>query len=111
MNRVHAEPRASRRGGIDPDDRAAVERAIAAVVGKGDATALADNFGAYQTLARGEQLRIEQFRAGLPRGVPVAVVPNFARDVHDVATLASMHPHCSDDAERVLAGCSPTYAS
>jgi anion-transporting ArsA/GET3 family ATPase len=93
MNRVHAELRASRRGGVDPDDRAAVERAIAAAVGKGDVAALADNFAAYQTLARGEQLRIEQFRAGLPRGVPVAVVPNFARDVHDLATLASMHAH------------------
>jgi anion-transporting ArsA/GET3 family ATPase len=93
MNRVHAELRARRRGGIDPDDREAVAHAIARAAGAADAPALAENFAAYQTLSRGEQLRIEQFRAGLPRGVPVAVVPNFARDVHDLATLAGMHAH------------------
>jgi hypothetical protein len=29
----------------------------------------------------------------LPKRVPMVVVPNFSRDVHDLATLAAMHPH------------------
>jgi hypothetical protein len=36
---------------------------------------------------------MEQFRAGLPKRVPLVVVPNFARDVHDLATLAAMHAY------------------
>ena len=43
--------------------------------------------------AFGESLRLEMFRTGLPKGVPVVRVPNFARDVHDLAGLAAMHPH------------------
>jgi hypothetical protein len=58
-----------------------------------EARELAANFADYQALARGESLRIEQFRAGLPRRVPLVAVPNFARDVHDLAALAAMHPH------------------
>ena len=58
-----------------------------------EARELAANFVDYQALARGESLRIEQFRVGLPRRVPLVTVPNFARDVHDLASLAAMHPH------------------
>ena len=54
---------------------------------------LAENFVDYQVLARGESLRLEQFQSGLPRGIPVVKVPNFARDVHDLASLAAMHAH------------------
>jgi anion-transporting ArsA/GET3 family ATPase len=92
MNRVHAELHAPRRGGVDPDDSDAVLRLMTPIAGAA-ATDLCANFAAYQTLARGEHLRIEQFRSDLPARVPVAVVPNFTRDVHDLATLASMHPH------------------
>jgi anion-transporting ArsA/GET3 family ATPase len=92
MNRVHAELRRDKRGTIDPDDAAAVSRLVAAAVGAAEASALVQNFADYQTLARGEQLRIEQFRAGLPKRVPMVTVPNFSRDVHDLATLAAMHP-------------------
>jgi anion-transporting ArsA/GET3 family ATPase len=92
MNRVHAELRRDKRGTIDPDDSDAVARIVAGAVGPGEAAALVENFADYQTLARGEQLRIEQFRAGLPKRVPMVTVPNFSRDVHDLATLAAMHP-------------------
>src|SRR5262249_37069788 len=91
MNRVHAELRRDKRGTIDPDDFEAVSRIVGGAVGSVEARALVENFADYQTLARGEQLRIEQFRAGLPKGVPMATVPNFSRDVHDLATLAAMH--------------------
>ncbi|MGH7893171.1 MAG: ArsA family ATPase [Candidatus Binatia bacterium] len=93
LNRVHPELRAAGRGEIDPDDREAVTRLVARVVGTAEAAGLAANFVDYQTLARGEQLRIEQFRTGLPTATPVVSVPNFARDVHDLATLAAMHAH------------------
>jgi anion-transporting ArsA/GET3 family ATPase len=92
MNRVHSELRRHRRG-IDPDDLEAVERVVAQAVGPAHAPALVQNFVAYQALARGEQLRMEQFRVGLPKRVPCAVVPNFPRDVHDLHALAAMHPH------------------
>jgi len=93
MNRVHAELRREKRGTIDPDDLDTVGRIVAGAVGATDAPALVENFADYQTLARGEQLRIEQFRAGLPKRVPMVTVPNFSRDVHDLATLAAMHPY------------------
>ena len=99
LNRVHHEFRPERRGrrGVDvgPEDvqeiAAVVERALGGR--RADAEELAANFADYQALARGESLRIEQFRAGLPRRVPVVTVPNFARDVHDLAALAAMHAH------------------
>jgi anion-transporting ArsA/GET3 family ATPase len=95
LNRVHSEYRPPRRGEIGPEDAEQVARAVAAALGGGgrDARELAANFVDYQALARGESLRLEQFRAGLPRGVPVVQVPNFARDVHDLTSLAEMHAH------------------
>jgi anion-transporting ArsA/GET3 family ATPase len=93
MNRVHAEVRRDKRGTVDPDDQDAVTALVARAVAGRDPGPLVENFAAYQALARGEQLRIEQFRAGLPKRVPMVLVPNFARDVHDLATLAGMHPH------------------
>ncbi len=99
LNRVHHEFRPSRRGRrggeVGPEEvhelASFVERALGGRAS--DAAELAANFADYQALARGESLRIEQFRAGLPRRVPVVSVPNFARDVHDLAALAVMHAH------------------
>jgi len=100
FNRVHAEFRAAagrgrRRRDEAPEDVEQVAAVIARALGEGGASvhALAENFLDYQLLARGESLRLEQFRGGLPRTVPVVQVPNFARDVHDLASLASMHAH------------------
>jgi anion-transporting ArsA/GET3 family ATPase len=99
LNRVHHEFRPSRRGRrggeVGPEEvhelASFVERALGGRAS--DAAELAANFADYQALARGESLRIEQFRAGLPHRVPVVSVPNFARDVHDLAALAAMHAH------------------
>ena len=97
LNRVHQEfePARGAPAGIDADDVDEVAAAVARVLG-GDAIAaraLAENFADYQLLARGEQLRIEQFCSGLPRRVPLAEVPNFDRDVHDLRGLAALHPY------------------
>src|SRR5207249_3816302 len=78
---------------IGAEDVEQVADVVAQIVGAPEARELAANFVDYQVLARGESLRIEQFRAGLPRGVPVVHIPNFARDVHDLASLAGMHAH------------------
>jgi anion-transporting ArsA/GET3 family ATPase len=96
LNRVHREFRPARgrgrRGEVGPEDEAQVARVLADALGAEPAIGeLAANFADYQALARGESLRLEQFRAGLARGVPVVQVPNFSRDVHDLATLAAMH--------------------
>ncbi|TMB60613.1 MAG: ArsA family ATPase [Deltaproteobacteria bacterium] len=99
FNRVHHEYRPAgrgpRRGELGPEDAEQVARAVAKALGgaTGEAGALAANFVDYQVLARGESLRLEMFRAGLSRTVPVVQVPNFARDVHDLASLAEMHGH------------------
>jgi anion-transporting ArsA/GET3 family ATPase len=99
VNRVHHEfrPRGrggARRGEVGREETAEVARILAtALDGDETAAALAENFADYQILARGESLRLEQFRAGLPKGIPVVRVPNFTHDVHDLAGLAAMHPH------------------
>jgi anion-transporting ArsA/GET3 family ATPase len=100
VNRIHREFRPSGRGGlgraeVGPEEADHVGQVVATALGgpSREARELAANFVDYQILARGESLRLEPFRAGLPRGVPVALVPNFSRDVHDLASLAAMHPH------------------
>lgn len=99
MNRVHHEFRpAGRRAGkatdLGPEDVGVVAGVVARALGGASAEAreLAANFVDYQALARGESLRIEQFRADLPRRIPLVPVPNFPRDVHDLGALAGMHP-------------------
>jgi anion-transporting ArsA/GET3 family ATPase len=98
LNRVHPEFRPTGRGRrleSLPEDVDEVATVVARALGPGGrgARELAENFVDYQTLARGEWLRLEQFRSGLPRAVPVVQVPNFARDVHDLESLAAMHAH------------------
>ena len=99
INRVHPEFRPAattgrRRGELGPEDVDLVRAALARALGDTDDVArLTENFLDYQLLARGESLRIEQFRAGLTRRVPLVLVPNFARDVHDLASLAGLHAH------------------
>jgi anion-transporting ArsA/GET3 family ATPase len=54
---------------------------------------LARNFVAYQARARGDELRLEMFRQGLPRGVPLVRVPNLPSDIHDLSGLLLLHPY------------------
>jgi anion-transporting ArsA/GET3 family ATPase len=101
MNRVHA--LLVQDGGAD-GDADSVAAAIAPVVQSGltklPAERAADlvrrvavNFVAYQARARGDALRIENFRQGLPHGVPLVQVPDLARDIHEINGLCALHPH------------------
>ncbi len=96
FNRVHeelaADPGTFRGGTVTRVDEEAVRRALLdAGLPMAHTEWLAANFVDYQLLARGEALRMEQFRAGLPRKVPFVTVPNFDTDVHDLASLTRMH--------------------
>jgi anion-transporting ArsA/GET3 family ATPase len=96
FNRVHeefpADPEMFAAGTVARGDEAKIEAAMAeAGVDPAPAEWLARNFVDYQLLARGEALRMEQFRGGLPRRTPFVTVPNFDSDLHDVAGLTRMH--------------------
>ena len=96
FNRVHeefaADPALFPAGTVARADEPVIEEAIAATVPDPDrARWLARNFVDYQLLARGEALRMEQFRRGLPRRAPFVTVPNFESDLHDVVGLTRMH--------------------
>jgi anion-transporting ArsA/GET3 family ATPase len=106
FNRVHAEftdpidrtqfPHGEIRGDDEPRvadclERGGIEPALAA--------RLAQNFTAYQDVARGDGLRLEVFSQGLPRQVPIARVPNFSSDLHQLGALVRMHPYLFGDAK------------
>ena len=54
---------------------------------------LVRNFLRYETLARGDQLRIEAFRKQLQARTAITTVPNFNEDLHDLAGLRQMIPY------------------
>ncbi|MEB2285243.1 MAG: hypothetical protein B6D46_07445 [Polyangiaceae bacterium UTPRO1] len=98
FNRVHeelsADPAAFPGGTVTRLDEETVRTAlVAAGITCEHLDWLAANFVDYQLLARGEAIRMEQFRAGLSRRVPFVTVPNFDSDVHDLVSLTRMHPY------------------
>jgi anion-transporting ArsA/GET3 family ATPase len=98
FNRVHeefaADPAVFAGGDVTRGDEADVAAAlVAAGVPEAQVPWLAANFVDYQQLARGEALRLEQFRAGISRRVPFVTVPNFDTDLHDLASLTRMHAY------------------
>jgi hypothetical protein len=99
FNRVHqefpADPQTFSGETVARGDETVIRAALAeaGAVGGAHAEWLARNFVDYQLLARGEALRMEQFRGGLSRRIPFITVPNFETDLHDLAGLAGMHGH------------------
>ncbi len=97
FNRVHrefaADPELFPGGTVSRGDEALIEDVLASAgdLDGIDTAWLARNFVDYQLLARGEALRMEQFRSGLSRRLPFVTVPNFESDLHDVAGLVGMH--------------------
>ncbi len=88
FNRVHREIAAGRQS-LDADE---VARLLAHLLGDGaEVGKLAENFGRYEMLGRGDGLRMEAFRRLLPKGVAVIEVPNFNSDVHSLEDLRAMH--------------------
>ncbi len=102
FNRVHPEFKAERNGELASqppglDDCPEIEALLRSVLGRQLKRPvlrwLCRNFVGYQLLARGDALRMEQFRAALPRKIPLVSVPNFDTDLHDLGGLARMHSY------------------
>lgn len=92
FNRVHFEVAKDGTGAADRED--VVDCLVRGrLVPRELAGAFAENFLAYQALARGDALRLEQFASGLGRRIPVVHVPNFSTDLHRVESLVRLHPH------------------
>lgn len=100
MNRVHRlvagnglrdEPPEVIARAIEEPARSLLDRLPPGTDGRALLLRLAENFVRHQACARGDALRIEVFRQGLPRGVPLVQVPNLARDIHDVRGLVELH--------------------
>lgn len=89
FNRVHRESVLDLRAVDEEWLRGLVSRAA----GREQSVDLADTFLNYETLARGDNLRVEAFRKQLPRRTPVATVPNFNEDLHDLDGLRRMIPY------------------
>ncbi|MBI3300667.1 MAG: ArsA family ATPase [Deltaproteobacteria bacterium] len=62
---------------------------------------LAENFLAYQALARGEELRLEHFRRGLPARVPLVRVPALPAFPADLGGLGTLHGYLFSSAVSV----------
>ncbi|MFQ5666051.1 MAG: ArsA family ATPase [Candidatus Binatia bacterium] len=89
FNRTHREMTGRRRG-VKPEE---VTQLMVRLLGSQEQAArLADNFNRYESLGRGDGLRMEAFRRLLPKGVAIVEVPNFNSDIHSVAGLRAMHP-------------------
>lgn len=94
MNRVH-----ELSGALDPQPRLdGVEEALTAMAEQERlanpaalAGTLAGTWKDYVYRARGDALRIELFRAGLPGELPVAQIPDLSSDIHDIQGLRSLH--------------------
>ncbi len=102
FNRVHEEFAADaslfQAGTVARSDRPTIERALRDVgVGADAAAWMSTNFVDYQLLARGEALRMDQFRSQLARRTPIVTVPNFDSDLHDVDGLLHMHAYLFGD--------------
>jgi anion-transporting ArsA/GET3 family ATPase len=99
MNRVHPCVAADDDESLDGTGvGAAIRPWVAAVLARSSEHAvdrvvadLARNFVRHQARARGDAVRMEVFRGGLPEEVPVAEVPNLTRDVHDLGGLLGLH--------------------
>ncbi len=84
FNRIQAELAADDEGIDEERIDSAVQRAIESPATR---RRLVQNFLRYETQARGDQLRIENFREQLADDVPVAAIPNFEEDLHDLDGL------------------------
>jgi len=89
FNRVHREMPGGRRAVQREDVLAVMKRCVGNTT---LAAQLTENFARYESLGRGDGLRMEAFRRVLPKDVVRAEVPNFNSDIHTVAGLRAMHP-------------------
>lgn len=95
FNRVH-EGASLTSSSLDP---AKLRRVVSSVIGPAlRADSIVENFLRFDVLARGDHLRIAAFRKRLTGRPAVAMVPNFAEDLHAIGDLKKMLPHLVGDA-------------
>lgn len=90
FNRVHRESELELRASDEKRLRALVKRVLH---GSERAERFVDNFFQYETLARGDAVRIEAFAKQIPAELSVVTVPNFDEDLHDLDGLRRMIPY------------------
>lgn len=102
MNRVHslgAEHANDRQTTDEIAEEIGSEVAAALDLPPGDAAAdrvassLAGNLAGWRARARGDVLRTELFRSGLPPAIPLVQVPDLGADIHDLGGLGSLHAY------------------
>jgi len=89
FNRVHKEFDGRRQWGAGE----ALAELARRLGDEGAARRLWENFERYETIARGDAVRLESFRRQLPRRIATVEIPNFETDLHDMAGLGRMHPY------------------
>ncbi len=90
FNRVHRDcGQTQGAGGMAP----LADLLLRAVGDASIAARLRRNFERYESLGRGDAVRLEAFRAQIARVVATAEVPNFNADIHSVSGLSRMHPY------------------
>ncbi len=80
----------------DGEGRAAAAAELTALLDETSAKRLLANFDRYETLARGDVVRMESFRREIRKRLAVVEIPNFDSDLHDVSGLERMHPYLFD---------------
>ena len=75
------------------DERARLERDLAAALSDGLAAKVARNFENYRALARHDRDAVERLRDRLGRGESLILVPYLDEDVHDLRGLAAVGEH------------------
>jgi hypothetical protein len=95
MNRVHLPLPGMDGGKVSPS----VDRVLDAVAGKNVRVRewLSTTVRNLAVQAAAEEVRREDFEAGLPAGVEVTVIPEQRGDVHDLAELALVGSYLRED--------------
>lgn len=94
LNRVHHELVGGRRTLAMPEVRTLLE---SIGLSSAEAKRLSENFDRYESLGRGDSLRVESFQRLVGREVPVITVPNLSTDVHNLAGLRALHGYLFSD--------------
>ena len=78
---------------IEPEVAAALGLQSGEAGARDVASSLASNLAGWRARARGDVLRTELFRSGLPPEIPLVQVPDLGGDIHDLGGLGGLHAY------------------